>query len=93
MTGKELSMKKTLTIIFTSLSLLLILDSMNVGQAITMFLLAGVIPGTNIAISAATMLEFFALLIGFTLARISNRLMFLALTKRNPSVKPSISRA
>lgn len=63
-------MKKALTIVFVSLSLVLILDSMNAGHAIMMFLLAGVIPGTTIALDANRMLEIFALLLGFTLSRL-----------------------
>ena len=63
-------MKKTITIICITLSLLIILDSFNFAQALVMFLLAGVIPGTNIAIDGARMLEFFALLAGFTVARV-----------------------
>ena len=50
---------------------MLILDSMNAGYAVTMFLLAGIVPGTNIAVSATEMLALFALLIGFVLARVS----------------------
>lgn len=64
-------MKKTVTIILLALSAIIILDSLNAGHALFMFLLAGVIPGTNITISAASMLEFFTLLIGFTLSRIT----------------------
>lgn len=63
-------MKKTTTIILTSLSLLIILDSMNFSHAIMMFLLAGVIPGTNIAIDGALMLECIAFIAGFTLSRV-----------------------
>lgn len=68
-------MKKNVTIILTILSVLIILDSLNAGYALTMLLLAGIIPGTNIVISAAVMLEFFALVIGFVLARISASLI------------------
>lgn len=64
-------MKKTLTTIFISLSFVMILDSINAGHALVMFFLAGVIPGTNIAIDAGRMLEIFTLLIGFTLSRIT----------------------
>jgi hypothetical protein len=53
----------------------MILDSMNAGHALVMFFLAGVIPGTNVAIDAARMLELFTLLIGFTLSRITMSLM------------------
>jgi hypothetical protein len=63
-------MKKTITIICITLSLLLILDSFNFAQALAMFLLAGVIPGTNIAIDGARMLEFFSLAAGFTVGRV-----------------------
>jgi len=68
---RSLRMKKALTIIFVSLSFILILDSVNAGHALVMFLLAGVIPGTNITISGSSMLEGFTLLIGFTLSRIT----------------------
>lgn len=63
-------MKKIITIIFTSLSVLIVLDSMNFSHTIMMFLLAGVIPGTNITIDGAQMLELIALIAGFTLARV-----------------------
>jgi len=62
--------KKTVTIIFIILSAVLILDSMDFAHALAMFLLAGIIPGTNIVISATVMLEFFALVIGFVIARV-----------------------
>lgn len=65
------TMKKTITIILTILSLLLILDSVNFSHALMMFLLAGVIPGTNIAIDGAQMLEFVALVAGFIVARLT----------------------
>jgi len=64
-------MKKTIAIIFTLLSLLIILDSMNFGHAVMMFLLAGIIPGTNIAINGAQMLEFTTLVFGFIFARVT----------------------
>jgi len=65
-------MKKLITTTCLILSALLILDSMNAGQALAMFYLAGQVPGTNTSVSASTMMEFFALLTGFVLARISN---------------------
>ena len=68
-------MKKALTITFTALSVIIILDSLNAGHAIVMFILAGIIPGTNTAISAANMLEVFTLLIGFTLSRVTLNLL------------------
>jgi len=63
-------MKKA--IIFTSLtlSILMILDSVNAGHAVFMFLLAGIIPGTTIVLSPTDMMSLFSLLIGFVLARI-----------------------
>lgn len=78
-------MKKILTIFFVSLSAMIILDSLNAGHALMMFLLAGVIPGTNVAISAGNMLEIFTLLIGFTLARV-----VLSVLKRNNTLRPQL---
>jgi len=62
--------QKSLTIIFTILSAVLILDSMNFGYAIAMFLLAGIIPGTNIVVSADAMLNTIMFVSGFILSRI-----------------------
>ena len=64
-------MKKALTILCISLSFVIILDTFNASEAIFMFFLAGVIPGTNITISAARMLEVFMLLTGFILSRVT----------------------
>lgn len=77
------SMKNTITVIAIILSLLLILDSFNFGHALMVFYLAGVIPGTNIAIDAARMLELFALIGGFTVARVMSYVI--------RSFKPSIA--
>jgi len=66
-------MKKALTITFTILSAILILDSFNAWYAIAMFYVAGEIPGTRTSLNAETMLSIFALLIGFVLARLANR--------------------
>lgn len=79
-------MKKTLTLILIALSFMLILDSMNAGHAIMMFLLAGVIPGTSIAVEASRMLEIFALLLGFTLSRVVMNIAQLALSRRQSGV-------
>ena len=79
-------MKKALTLTFISLSLVLILDSMNAGHAIMMFLLAGVIPGTTIALEASRMLELFALLLGFTLSRIAMNVIQSALSRRQSGI-------
>jgi len=65
-------MKKTIAIIITIFSLLLILDSFNFGHALMMFYLAGVIPGTNVILDGAQMLELFAIIAGFIVARIVN---------------------
>ena len=75
-------MKKSLTIIFTILSAVLILDSMNAGYAIAMFLLAGIVPGTNIVVSADQMLVLFVMLFGFVLGRVGVRLATTALAYR-----------
>jgi len=65
-------MKKTIAIIITIFSLLLILDSFNFGHALMMFYLAGVIPGTNVILDGAQMLELFAVIAGFIVARVIN---------------------
>jgi|GEM_PF-1013928 len=70
-------MKKILPLLLTVLSLLMIFDSINLGHALVMFLLAGVIPGTNIAVGADHMLIGFALLIGFILSRLTVQLFAL----------------
>ncbi len=75
-------MKKSLAIFFTILSALLILDSVNFSHAIMMFLLAGVIPGTNITLDGAQMLEFIALVAGFVVARTVTYLFNLRLSER-----------
>ena len=49
----------------------MILDTLNAGYALAMFLLAGVIPGTNTVIDAASMLESILLVSGFILSRIT----------------------
>jgi hypothetical protein len=86
----ELQMRKAIIITSTIVSIMLILDSLNAGHAFVMFLLAGVIPGTNIAISASRMLEVFTLLIGFTLSRITLSLIRLALSHQSTAApKPS----
>lgn len=64
-------MKKALTIILTIATLFLMFDALNAGQALMMFFLAGVIPGTNHAIGASQMLILFALLAGFVIARLT----------------------
>ena len=68
-------MKKLITIICIILSAIIILDTFDAWHAIAMFYLAGEIPGTRRSISAETMLEFFALLLGFVVARIGNRVV------------------
>lgn len=87
-------MKKALTILFLSLSFVIILDVLNAGEAIFMFVLAGVIPGTNIAIDATRMLEAFTLLIGFTLSRVTTHLMQANAQRRaeQAKVSPRITR-
>ncbi len=75
-------MKKALTITFLGLSALLILDSMNFAHAIALFLLAGVIPGTNLTLSASFTMQLFALLFGFVVART------LIIFKRDNTLRP-----
>lgn len=72
-------MKKALTYLFITLSAVLILDSLNFGAALLLFLTVGVVPGTDLIMTPNQMLEFFALLAGITLGRVSARLVSSAL--------------
>jgi len=65
-------MKKTIAITLTIFSLLIILDSFNFGHAVMMFYLAGVIPGTNVILDGTQMLQLFAGIAGFIVARVVN---------------------
>ena len=76
-------MKKAIVITCTALSALIILDSMNAGHALVMFLLAGQVPGTNLILSGARMMELFALLMGFVMARVTSYIIR-SLTQRTP---------
>ena len=49
----------------------MVLDSFNAGHATMMLLLAGIIPGTDVALSGSTMLEIYMVLFGFVLARVT----------------------
>ncbi len=63
-------MKKAITIVALGGSLLIILGSFHVGEALTLFMLAGVIPGTNILISPTQTLVLIGLISGFALSRL-----------------------
>lgn len=52
-------------------SLTLILSAFQAGQAVLMFLLAGVIPGTNISLSPTETLVIICLIAGFVISRIT----------------------
>lgn len=78
-------MRKVIIITCLTLSGLIILDSLNAGHALMMFLLAGVIPGTNIALSATITLEFFALMTGFVVARLVRTLILPRLVPQSAS--------
>lgn len=64
-------MKNALSTLFIALSLVIFFDVVNAGQALMLFLLAGVIPGTNIVISATQMLEMVMLLLGLVVGRLN----------------------
>lgn len=84
-------MKKALTLLFTLLSVLIILDSLNAGHAVTMFLLAGVIPGTNLVLDASRTLELFLLLSGFTLSRIILNAARVIIARRAQTTTPTLA--
>jgi len=54
-------MKKVITIFCLAASLLIILDSMNFGDALVLFLFAGVVPGTNFQLTPEQTFGFFAI--------------------------------
>ncbi len=81
------AMKKTITITSLILSAVLILDSMNVGAALVMFVIAGQVPGTSTSLDANTLLFFYVLVGGFIASRLTKRLITaLASTPRLRSV-------
>ena len=80
-------MKKVITIICIALSAILILDSMNIWHALVMFYVAGEIPGTRQSLSAGTMMQLFALLIGFVIARVSNKAILSLFDRLSPKLK------
>lgn len=57
-------MKKTISILCTIASLALICDASNLGHKLMMFLLAGIVPGTNIVFSGDQMLALISTLAG-----------------------------
>jgi len=89
-------MKKIIIITCITLSALLIFDSMNAGHAIVMFYLAGQIPYTNTSLSASTMMQIFALLTGFVLARLANQVIvsmgdrLSVVFRRNNALRPQL---
>lgn len=85
------TMKKALTLLFTLLSILIILDSLNAGHAVAMFLLAGVIPGTNLVLDATRTLELFLLLSGFTLSRIILNAVRIVIARRAQVATPALA--
>lgn len=68
----EYTMKKAIIVTLIAASTFLILDVFNAGAAIVAFILTGTIPGTGVTLSASAMLIFYALVGGFTLARLTS---------------------
>jgi hypothetical protein len=63
-------MKKVITLSALVGSLIIILSSFQFGHALAYFLLAGIIPGTDIVVSPSQMLVILALVAGFAIARL-----------------------
>lgn len=85
-------MKKNAIFTFLILSAILILDSFGVGHALVMFLLAGIIPGTNIVLSAQAMLNIIAIVAGFSVARVFVRILAFVETHRSTEQAQTQSR-
>jgi hypothetical protein len=62
-------MKKNVTVICTAASLILIFDSIGMGYKIMAFLFAGIIPGTNIALTPIEMLILMTVLASAVIAQ------------------------
>jgi hypothetical protein len=63
-------MKKLIIVIINLISVTFILSSMNALQAIVNFVIAGQIPGTEMALDGQTMLALFLVPTGFILGRV-----------------------
>lgn len=74
---------KKLSITLTIASLVIILDSLNAGQAFVAFILTGSIPGTHLSISATAMLLMYAAIGGFIASRLLS-------VKRNNTLSPKL---
>ncbi len=70
-------MKKAITLTALILSAILIFDSMNLGSALVMLLIAGQIPGTSASIDAGAMLIFFMFVSGILAGRLTSKLLSL----------------
>lgn len=70
-------MRTTIISLSLILSALLILDSMNAGYAMMMFVIAGQIPGTTTVIDATSMLFVLVLAVGIVAGRLTGRLILL----------------
>jgi len=64
-------MKKTIATFCIAASLVVILQAFNFWSLLFLFALVGAIPGTNISLSASTMLQITSLLFGFIFARMA----------------------
>jgi hypothetical protein len=82
-------MKKTVTVLALLGSLIIILSSFQFGHAITMFLLAGLIPGTDIIVSPDQMFSGIALIAGFSLSvLVTSSVRRLVGVKRHNTLRP-----
>ena|GEM_PF-1059274 len=88
-----LYMKKIITITSLIFSSLLILDSMNIGSALVLFVIAGQVPGTNVSIDAGAMLFFFMLITGVITGRLTSRAYATLLKIRRQSAQYSRPKA
>lgn len=63
-------MKKVIVYLALIGSLIIILSSFQFGHALAFFLLAGIIPGTDIIVSPSQMFTIIALIAGFAISRL-----------------------
>ena len=84
-------MKKTITILLIVASLLIILDSIHFGDALIMFIFAGIIPGTNFQLSPEQTFGLFTISISFIVvyfkSKTSNKMHSIKTKQNQPKTR------
>ena len=86
-------MKKTITIFCIVASLLIILDSINFGYALMMFLFVGIIPGTNAQLSPEQMFGLFAVATSLIIAHFRSPILRKYYSENPKKHQPTVQRS